>query len=421
MLPITIRRRARQQQHQQRTLIRISPVSIVIICTLLCCFVFKANKVMRHHSKLLKALFPKPGTEQFRIRPLGCNRFSKAIKSGQHYSSIKDPNHGEVLLAKNITEGFIVSLPKPIVGNSNTKALSILKSGTYYKRQTTKLVKQILAVSSSAPTTEEEQTYNNNKNEHHEEEVEITASGNTPHHHDDTQQQDASSSSSSSSSNGIFHPSDDVRIMDVGAGFGWFSLLAKKLGYQVDVFEPNLVHSIRMCQSLDHNHWLNQGVDIYPYGLTEEDSAVLMQYDSTTGAARINDNWGHKSQAFALDTFARERKWLERNDQTIALLRLNVGNHAPQVLEGASELLSSGMVKYLLVTFTIRHKRDDKVLVQKAIQQLLKADFELLLWGDKEPMHPNPWGATALIPTHILKAMEKTKWEMTFLWKYKET
>jgi hypothetical protein len=45
---------------------------------------------------------------------------------------------------------------------------------------------------------------------------------------------------------------------------------------------------------------------------------------------------GHKSQAFALDSFARERGWLERNDEIVSVLKIDVGSHVPQVLMGAS-------------------------------------------------------------------------------------
>jgi FkbM family methyltransferase len=215
---------------------------------------------------------------------------------------------------------------------------------------------------------------------------------------------------------------EESRVIDVGASFGWFSLLARKYNVKVDVFEPNLVNVIRICESIEENKWNNRGFDIYPYGLTEEDGTLLFQYHED-GTARANENWGHKSQAFALDSFARERGWLERNDEDIRILKVDVGNHVPQVLAGASELLSSGMVKSLILDLRIRHKGDKESCMQ-AIQQIMNAGFELQMYGDElGPASKSPWKHDTELPRNIIEAMEKAEhnWEMTFWWKRKDS
>jgi FkbM family methyltransferase len=349
------RRRKKPNLHR----VRVSPVSVVIIIGLLLLFFAKVHKVLRHNSKTLKALFPKPGTENYRIRPLGCRLFLKGVKLGRN---VKDPNHGELVLVRGTNETFSVSIHKRVV-DSHMKGYSIRETGTYYQTKTTDLIKDILRNATA-----------------------------------------------------------EARVIEVGASFGWFSLLAHKQGLKVDVFEPNLVNVLRLCQSLDANHWFDDGLDIYPYGMTAEDGEVLFQYHDD-GTARINDNWGHKAQAFALDSFARERGWLERSDEIIAILKIDVGNHVPQVMAGASELLSSGMVKSLILDLTIRHK-GDKEQCMDTIQQVMDAGFELELWGDNElgPAYPSPWQHTAELPTDIIRAMERPKHQkgLTFYWKYKE-
>lgn len=336
---------------------RVSPISVLIVIGLLVAFGVKLDKVQRHHSKTLKALFPKPDTEKYRIRPLGCRAFLKAVKISK---AIKDPNHGEVLLV-NVTDAFFVSIHTR-AADSHLRGYTIRNTGSYYPTKTTELLKGILQ-----------------------------------------------------------NTTRDARFIEVGASFGWFSLLAHKLGLQVDVFEPNLVNVLRVCQALDANDWLNDTVEIYPYALTADDGAVLFQYHED-GTARINENWGHKSQAFALDSFARERGWLERNDEIISILKIDVGSHVPQVLMGASELLSSGMVKSLILDLTIRSK-GDREQCMAAIQQLLDAGFELKLWGSNElgPEHPNLWPHDEL-SSNIIRAMERPKhrvYEMITYWTLK--
>jgi FkbM family methyltransferase len=372
---------------------------MLIIVGLIFGFFLKLNKVLRHHSKTLKAIFPKPGTEQLRIRPLGCTRFLKNVRNGR-VTAVKDPNHGELILVKNATDKFIVSIHKQIV-DDHSRGWSIMETGEYYPTRTTALMREILANTPKPiiKDTNEEKPPEEDGGEKSEE----GAKG---------EEKEGESSESTSSGH---------RFMEVGASFGWFSLLAHKLGYQVDVFEPNLVNVIRICQSLEANKWTNHEVDVYPYGVTAEDSAVLFQYHED-GTARINDNWGHKSQAFALDSFARERGWLERNDEVIQVLKIDVGNHVPHVLSGATELLASGMVKALILDLTIRHKGDKKQCIE-AIQQLMDANYELELWGEGDvgPGYPSPWPHNAELPSNIIKAMERPKhhWEMTFYWKYK--
>ena len=367
----------------------VSPISIVIIACLIVAFFSKLEKVRRHHSKTLKALFPEQDSEQYRIRPLSCHDFMKSTSAAdgnnnklQLHDRIKDPNRGEILLVRNATDEFLVSIHKRTADN-HLKGYTILQTGTFYPTKMTELMKQVLL-----------------------KKVELN------------------------NSTSIMHEEGPRRFMEVGASFGWFSLLARKLGVQhVDVFEPNLVNVRRICQSVDANRWWNSkndstssSIDIYPYGITAEDGSVLFQYHED-GTARINDNWGHKSQAFALDSSARERGWLERNDQDIAILKIDVGTHAPLVIAGASELLSSGMVKALIFDLTVRRMGDKERCIQ-AIQQLMTSGFEFKMWGadQRGPSNPSVWPHDDDLPSKIVKAMQRPKqhFEMSLYWKYKE-
>lgn len=406
---------------------------------LIVAFVRKLGKVRRHHSKTLKALFPEPDSVEYRIRPLSCHDFMKSSSTGSsitggrrstttainnnnnnnynNYNNnakllrdrIKDPNRGQVVLVRNVTDNFLIAIHKR-AADSHMKGYTILQTGTFYQTKMTDLMKHILTMQTQLLLEK------NNNN--------LTLTNNNEHDTQQQQQQD-----------------DARRFIEVGASFGWFSLLAHKLGVQhVDIFEPNLVNVLRICQSIDANNWWNNKsdttagitttasttastIDIYPYGITAEDGSVLFQYNED-GTARINDNWGHKSQAFALDSFARERGWLERNDQAVAILKIDVGTHAPLVIAGASEFISSGMIKSLIFDLTIRHL-GDKELCIRAIQQLMTSGFELILWGadPRGPSNPCMWPHDDDLPFKIVQAMQRTKHhnEMSFYWTYNES
>ena len=383
---------------------RVSPISIAIIVALIVAFFRKLDKVRRHHSKTLKSLFPEPDSQDYRIRPLSCRNFMKSctpsninsIKNKNNIDKIKDPNRGEVILVRNATDNFLIAIHKRTADN-HMKGYTILQTGAFYPTKTTELIKHILIQDQNKNST------NINKSNH-----DVDA-----HDYEDDEE-------------------DARRFIEVGASFGWFSLLAHKLGVRhVDIFEPNLVNVLRICQSIDANNWWNNKndtsttassstIDIYPYGITAEDGPVLFQYRDD-GTARINDNWGHKSQAFALDSFARERGWLERNDQVIAILKIDVGSHAPLVLAGASELLSSGMIKSLIFDLTMRRLGDKELCIQ-AIQQLMAFGFELELWGvnQRGPCNPSMWSIDDDLPLKIVQSMKRHHNEMSFYWTYKE-
>jgi FkbM family methyltransferase len=347
-------------------------------------------------------LFPEPNTENFRIRPLSCQLLIDEYSSRNKLKRIRvrDPNRGEILLVRNVTDQFLVSIHK---NRKHWKGYTILQTGTHYSIHTTQLIKHILQPNYTKAKQQQQQ----------------------PQPGEDEVDQEEGQEE--------LQQKDSRRFMEVGASLGWFSLLARSLGIQyVDVFEPNLVNVLRICQSLKANHWLDTAtnrtntVRIYPYGITAEDGTVLFQYppdEEGSTSARINTNWGHKSQAFALDSFARERNWLERNDQIISILKIDVGHHAPLVIAGAEEFLKSGMVKSIIFDMSIRHMGDKEDCLQ-AISQLMESGFELAMWGDDKfgPSNPPVWPQDETLPQNILKAMHRPghHFEMSFYWTLKE-
>lgn len=175
------------------------------------------------------------------------------------------------------------------------------------------------------------------------------------------------------------------RILDVGAQVGWFSLLARAAGREVDAFEPVKQNVFRLCESLFLNHWSNFVEEKYPGPFvnvhhvalnSEEEYTFEMQQ---TGASASMGSDGEKIEvpATTLDKFMEGRGW---TNEPISLLKVNTMGMEDKILGGASTLLSSKMVKNVLLG-------TEDGSSGAAANVLLKAGYKLHKWGG--PNGPN--------------------------------
>jgi FkbM family methyltransferase len=169
-----------------------------------------------------------------------------------------------------------------------------------------------------------------------------------------------------------YSPSEAM-FLDVGGNIGWFSLLARALGYEVAVFEPNPVNQLRLCESLLMNNWLSTSssarapsVQVYPYGVGDEHGIELKLKQTSAhnpGAATftnvsrtIRKDKTHTRdqvlQLVSLDEMAIQNGWISRetgerlpNAKTIAFMKVDVEGFEVNVFKGAQRLLKSGLVQ----------------------------------------------------------------------------
>ena len=201
---------------------------------------------------------------------------------------------------------------------------------------------------------------------------------------------------------------------------GWFSLLSRGLGLEVDVFDPLASNAFRLCESLFLNHWSNfletqypgPYVNIHTVALSDQDGEVIKMYRK--GASLYKDKGGEYSTSVTtttLDKFVEGRAW--KSSETISLLKVNTMGMEDEIFMGASMLLRSKMVKNVLLGI------DTSSGGTKAVEALLSASYRLHKWGDSDGPSQDasnlPSSADTLISSLALRVSDKED-KQVFLW-----
>jgi FkbM family methyltransferase len=172
------------------------------------------------------------------------------------------------------------------------------------------------------------------------------------------------------------------RVLDVGSQLGWFSLLSRGLGLEVDAFDPLPSNAFRLCESLFLNHWSNffekqypgPYVNIHTVALSDNDGDVIDMYQKGASLYKEGDGKHTTTVTTTLDKFIEGRAW--KSSETIALLKVNTMGMEDKILTGASMLLRIKMVKNVLLGIDISSGGT------KAVEALLSASYRLHKWGD---------------------------------------
>jgi FkbM family methyltransferase len=179
-------------------------------------------------------------------------------------------------------------------------------------------------------------------------------------------------------------------VVDVGANIGYYSILSTVRQHAVVSFEINPTNLIRLCESIhwnqQHHHSrqnpqtmdYNQMTSSLPIRLFR--NGVSNRHNETVqvvvpkrnpGEALVQpvldqpNQYQHHQAAtlyhsmtttITLDDFAREHGWFTdgtptNNHVDIAILKIDTEGHEPYILEGAQQLLRSGMVRNVLMEY----------------------------------------------------------------------
>ncbi|CAB9501235.1 Inherit from COG: Methyltransferase [Seminavis robusta] len=168
-----------------------------------------------------------------------------------------------------------------------------------------------------------------------------------------------------------------ARVLDVGGNIGFFSLVSASMGpFVIDTFEPNIKNRMRYCESLHLNRWIHTEFDdpellalaakknqprtnLYGYGVGQEEGHFLFEEHTNPGmGAVVNFKTGpgvpNAIQIVTLDNFAKDRGWFDNNPQHIAILKVDVEGFEYSVINGAKQLLTSGMVHNIFMEISAR-------------------------------------------------------------------
>jgi FkbM family methyltransferase len=227
-------------------------------------------------------------------------------------------------------------------------------------------------------------------------------------------------------------------VIDVGMNIGWFSLWARRLGHYTISFEPNPINRIRLCESLQLNNWTEDEIQVYPYGLGEKEETVefIMSRKGNPGAGGLKKEHDIGEsvavQIITLDDFAESQGWFDKEAKVdpIPILKVDVEGHDPQVLRGAGRLITSGLIRNVLMEYScILSERPD---MDGMVMQLSKASFRLFKVGQwdgaaiegakeailpQEEMPSSPTMAERLYQYCIKRQLEGQSAQLNLWWK----
>ncbi|CAB9517404.1 Inherit from COG: Methyltransferase [Seminavis robusta] len=233
----------------------------------------------------------------------------------------------------------------------------------------------------------------------------------------------------------ILHESPPgIRVIDVGGDIGFFTLLAASLGpVAIDVFEPQPVHRLRICESLNINQWHSEFdmhyddnpkeaslVNVIPFGVGN--ARGLYEFKGELG----HPNQGHYTGLVAkmgsnaqrlvqLDEFAEERGWFGESRPDIAILKVSVEGFELNTVEGALELLHLKVIRNILIEVSFRNEAE--IARNRGTVQILEdSEYRLYKMGTLEAPDELPIVDDDKLYENLVKAGQATPSKQLNLW-----
>lgn len=187
-------------------------------------------------------------------------------------------------------------------------------------------------------------------------------------------------------------------FLDVGGNIGWFSLVAAQHGAsQVYTFEPNLMNTVRFCESLSLNNWLRDEPAenfVFPISKGAGDTNTALHLRNTGndssnpgsfsfyGDSKRREREAEKIsevpiEVTTLDSFAERHGWFKTRP-SIGLFKLDVELFELKVMQGARKLLSSGLVEKIAMELKSYHPQEAKTGI---LHILFESNYEMYMHG----------------------------------------
>lgn len=242
------------------------------------------------------------------------------------------------------------------------------------------------------------------------------------------------------------------RVLDVGGNIGYFALLSAAHGnIVVDSFEPNLKNSFRLCQSLTLNRWANEyqtqgggesrtSVNSYPYGVGKEVGSLVFAESRNPGEGQIQDGNNEEQHpdeetaasnkhkqiipVVSLDAFAESRGWLNAKDkdrEDIALMKVDVEGYEINVMQGATRLLDSHLIRNIFMEVSARTPKEIEES-RRTATIIASAGYQVHQYGGfRGPKHTVDWSSendnvTALVDLILYEVTKKKHPQLNLWW-----
>lgn len=178
-------------------------------------------------------------------------------------------------------------------------------------------------------------------------------------------------------------------VIDVGMNIGWFTLYSRAMGHDLYSFDPNPIMHSRVCNSLALNQWWDNrtehsfstsGITTFAYGLGNETATLDFSLGNNPGTSSFIKEraFGKRDNVLkvpvtTLDIVADQMGWLKKQAQPIHLLKIDVEGYEPPVLQGAKNLIASGVVRNII----LENNHPSKEKVKEIFFMLSKAGYSV--------------------------------------------
>jgi FkbM family methyltransferase len=130
----------------------------------------------------------------------------------------------------------------------------------------------------------------------------------------------------------------DSTVVDAGANFGWYSLLAAKQGATVYAFEPEETSRSQLEQSISLNKFTN--IQVYPYAASNQEGTTQFYLSNGWSGSSLTTDNPDANKTVTVKTVTLDK---QLSDGHVDVLKMDVEGAEALVLEGAEKLLKKDM------------------------------------------------------------------------------
>jgi len=169
------------------------------------------------------------------------------------------------------------------------------------------------------------------------------------------------------------HPPSEGIFVDVGANLGYFSLMAASMGYQVAAFEPMHRNMAKLASSVKRNVFADR-IKLYMLAASHETGAVV----SMEATHKTNSGNGKivKTSHGARDT-AETIRLDEILNQNVVAIKIDVEGHEAHAIQGASKLLCSNIVRYVIIELSEETKENRDCPADKLMAAMRRMGYQI--------------------------------------------
>jgi len=183
-------------------------------------------------------------------------------------------------------------------------------------------------------------------------------------------------------------------MLDIGMNIGWFTLYSRAHGHDVAAFEPNPTMFLRVCESLEYNHWDNDNtIELWNYGLGITPGKFNLTTGNNPGGSSFHEERLAKKfrkkmevEVVTLDSIAMQQGYLQRK---ISLMKVDVEGFENYVFEGGKTLLYNSNIDNIIMENSIQNN----TIVGGMVDMLYDAGYRVkeIRTVNGDPYHEDWW------------------------------